>query len=324
MPRSHPLELPATGNLWRTEQLLGLGYGPRAIKSFLDSGSLVRLRYGCYIRASLWAAQSTPVRSRQLIFAHAHGTLTTSSGAFLYSHTSAARLHRLHLWDVENTIHILQHVRPSTERHGRDVRCHTRPFGEHEVSVLHGLRATALERTVADCAMLLNYRQSLIVLDHALRLGADPDVLQAMADSLDGRRGIRTFRKALGIADSRSESAGETLSRELILRLRIKVPELQVEVTSRAGRHRLDLAWKEEKVALEFDGKTKYFDYKPTPEVLFQERRREKALAEEGWRFVRVEWKDLFREHEFKARLLRALAGREPSRAPTSPRARPS
>jgi len=33
-------------------------------------------------------------------------------------------------------------------------------------------------------------------------------------------------------------------------------------------------------------------------------------LVEEGWRFVRVEWKDLFREQEFKHRLLRALAGR--------------
>ena len=84
----------------------------------------------------------------------------------------------------------------------------------------------------------------------------------------------------------------------------------QFEVSSRAGRHRLDFAWKEEMVALEFDGKTKYFDYRPTPEVIFEERRREKALEEEGWRFVRVEWKDLFREQEFKSRILRALAGR--------------
>jgi len=302
-------ELPATGNLWRTEQLLELGYGPRAIASLLDSGALVRMRYGCYLRASLWTAQSPRVRSRQLIFAHAHGTLTTSSGAFVYSHTSAARLHRLHLWDVDNVIHVLQHGRPSNERHGKDVRCHTRPFGEQDVTMVGGLRATTLERTAADCAMMLNYRQSLIVVDHALQLGADPGVMQAMADSLDGHRGIRTFRKALLNGDCRSESAGETLTRELISRLQIKPPELQVEVSSRAGRHRLDFAWKEEKLALEFDGKTKYFDYRPTPDVLFQERRREKALTEEGWRFIRVEWKDLFREHEFKNRLLRALAG---------------
>ena len=317
MPHHNTPVLPPTGNIWRTDQLLELGYGSRSIRSLLDSGSLVRLRYGCYLRASVWNAQSRRVRSRQLIHAHAHGTRTTSTGAFVYSHTSAARLHRLYLWNVDDLIHILQPVRPSNERHGKDVRCHTRPFSDHDVTVVDGLRTTSLERTVADCAMMLSYRQGLVVMDHALRMGADRARLQMMADSLDGHRGIRTFRRVLVTADARSESPGETLTRELILRLKIRPPELQVEVTSRIGNHRLDLAWKEEKVALEFDGKAKYFDYKPTDEVLFEERRREKALTEDGWRFVRVEWKDLFNEAEFKNRVLRALAGR--SRNPHAP-----
>jgi very-short-patch-repair endonuclease len=313
MPQITIPALPTTGDLWRTEQLLDLGYSSRVIKSLVVSGALVRLRYGCYIRASLWNAQTRRARSRQLIHAHAHGSRTTSTGGFVYSHTSSARLHRLSLWDVDDVIHLLQRVRPSSERHGRDVRCHTRPFTEHDVTLVSGLRATSLERTAADCAMMLNYRQALIVMDHALRLGADRTSLQTMAATLDGRRGIRTFRRVLETADLRSESPGETLARELILRLKIKAPEPQVEVTSRAGRHRLDLAWKQEKVALEFDGKTKYFDYKPTAEVLFQERRREKALMEEGWIVLRVEWKDLFHEQEFKNRLLRVLAGRPPA-----------
>jgi very-short-patch-repair endonuclease len=310
MPHHDPPALPPTGNLWRTDQLLDLGYGSRSIRSLLDSGSLVRLRYGCYLRASVWDAQSPRTRSRQLIYAHAHGTRTTSTGLFVYSHTSAARLHRLHLWNVDNLIHILQRVQPSSERHGKDVKCHTRPFSDHEVTVLRGLRVTSLERTAADCAMMLTYRQALIVMDHALRLGADRSLLQAMAGSLDGRRGVRTFRRALEGADARSESPGETLTRELILRLKIKPPTPQVEVTSAIGRHRLDFAWKKEKVALEFDGKLKYFDFKPTAEVLYEERRREKALTEEGWRFLRIEWKDLFNEARFKDRVLQALAGR--------------
>lgn len=91
-------------------------------------------------------------------------------------------------------------------------------------------------------------------------------------------------------------------------RLRIPAPEPQVEVLTRLGLFRLDFAWRERKLALEFDGKTKYFDYRPTAEVIFEERRREKALSENGWRFIRVEWKDLFREQEFKNLILRALA----------------
>lgn len=58
MPPNSTPELPASGNLWRTEQLLDLGYSARAIKLLTDSGALVRVRYGCYIRASLWNTQS--------------------------------------------------------------------------------------------------------------------------------------------------------------------------------------------------------------------------------------------------------------------------
>lgn len=307
MTPSQPPSLPEKGNLWRTDQLHSHGLNSRAIQLLVRHGKLVRLRYGCYIRATLWQKQSAWLRSTQLIHAHAHGTLTTSAGDFVYSHTSAARLHRLFLWNVDDLIHLLLRVRPSSERLGKDVRGHTRPFDETDVVTIGNLRVTSLERTVVDCATLLNYKQALVIMDHALRLGADRALLQAMADALDGRRGVRNLRKALVNADPRSESAGETLCRELISRLKLPMPEPQVEVQSRAGRHRLDFAWREAKVALEFDGEVKYFDFKPTAEVIFQERRREKALSEDGWRFVRVEWKHLFREQEFKNRILNAL-----------------
>jgi very-short-patch-repair endonuclease len=299
--------LPDKNDLWRTGQLHESGLNSRAIKLLLRHGMLVRLRYGCYIRASVWDKQSAPVRSKQLIHAHAHGTLTTSAGDFIYSHTSAARLHGLFLWNVDDLIHVLLRVRPSNERLGKDVRGHTRPYTEADVVMVGNFRATSLERTVVDCAMMLSYRQALVLMDHALRLGADRTMLDAMAEGLPGRRGIRNLRMALNDADPRSESAGETLTRELIVRLNLPRPEAQVEVNSRAGWHRLDFAWKAKKVALEFDGKVKYFEYKPTDEVVFQERRREKAFTEDGWHFIRVEWKDLFREEEFKNRILTAL-----------------
>ena len=306
--RAVPLPaLPSTGNMWRTAQLHENGLNSRAIKLLLKHGKLVRLRYGCYIRGELWDRQSATLRSLQLIYAHAYGTLTTSSGDYVYSHTSAARLHGLFLWDVDDVVHILLRVRPSNERLGPDVCGHTMPYTDADLMVMGNLRVTSLERTVVDCAMMLNYQQALVLMDHALRLGADLSLIHDMAEGFQGRRGIRNLRKALANADPRSESAGETLTRELISRLKLPAPEPQVEVTTRAGRYRLDFAWKEKKVALEFDGKTKYFDYKPTADVLFLERQRENALTEDGWKFVRVKWQDLFREQEFKVRILTAL-----------------
>ncbi len=259
-PFQAPLpQLPETGNLWRTDQLHERGLNSRAIRLLLRHRKLVRLRYGCYLRAALWDKQSATMRSRQLIHAHAHGTLTTSRGEFVYSHTSAARLHGLFLWNVDDLIHILLRVRPSSERLGKDVSGHTRPYTEADIQAIGKLRCTTLERTVVDCAMMLRYRQALVLMDHGLRLGADRALMEAMAERLAGRRGIRNLRLALINADPRSESAGETLTRELIARLNLPMPEAQLEVHSRAGRHRLDFAWKEEKVALEFDGKVKYF-----------------------------------------------------------------
>lgn len=299
--------LPSTGNLWRTGQLHEKGLNSRAIKLLLRHGKLVRLRYGCYIRGDLWDKQTAATRSKQLIQAHAHGTLTTSTGDFVYSHTSAARLHGLFLWNVDDLIHLLLRVSPSSERLGKDVRGHTQPYTESDVVKIGNLRVTSLERTVVDCAMVLSYQQALVLVDHALRLGADKTLMEAMAEGLPGRRGIRNLRMALLNADSRSESAGETLTRELLARLNLPMPEPQVVVESRVGQYRLDFAWKEKKVALEFDGKTKYFDYRPTAEVLYQERQRENALIEDGWTFVRVKWRDLFREQEFKSRILTAL-----------------
>ncbi len=273
----------------------------------MERGELHRLRYGCYIRGSKWKALGPASQAKERIRAHAHGTLTTSTGGFVYSHLSAARLHGLFIWGVDDKVHILHPARPSSDRWGKDVRGHTEAFSEDDVAVVGGLRATTLERTIYDSARMLSYPKALVIVDHGLRIGADRNKLTALVVNSAGKRGIRTLRKALDNSDPRSESAGETLTRELIQRLSIRPPQPQFEVQSRAGRHRMDFAWKEEKLALEFDGRTKYFDFKPTDEVIFQERRREKALVEEGWRFIRIEWKDLFQERSFKERILREL-----------------
>ena len=302
-------ELPAGMDLWRTDELHEAGFNHRKIAALVRSGAIRRLRRGCYIRGSTWAAQKPWLRSLQLIAAHAHGTLSTSSGGLVYSHTSAARLHGLFLWDVGDKVHITTQTTASTTSHGNDVVPHTRPLAKIGAVFVKGMPCTTLEQTVVDCCLMLNYKQALVLMDHALRKGADVSKLQEMCASLAGRNGVLTLRRALENADARSESPGETLTRELLQRLRIEPPDLQVKVASTEGHHRLDFAWKEKKVALEFDGKVKYFDYAPTAEVIYQERQREKALTELGWKFIRIKWQQLFREQEFKTTVLRVLRG---------------
>jgi very-short-patch-repair endonuclease len=302
-----PVRLPARENLWRTGQLLQCGLNSREIAQLVRDGALVRLRRGCYARGEWWAGLNAAGRRRQLIYAHAHGTHTTSAGGFVYSHTSGASLLSLYLWGVNDTVHLTQATCPSGISHGQGVVAHTRRLSSREITFVDGLPCTSLERTVVDCCLMFNVRQALILVDHAARLGADMALLRDYCTALAGRNGVVALRRALELMDGRSESAGETLTRELIQRLRIPPPELQYVVRTPLGEHRLDFAWPRQKVALEFDGRTKYFNYRPTDEVIFAERRREKALMEQGWTFVRIEWKDLFQEREFKYRLLRAL-----------------
>lgn len=299
--------LPETGVLWRTEELLDRGFSARQIRQLSQAGAVLRLRRGCYVRGSYWATLCKGAASRCRIEAYAHRTLTSSTGSYVFSHTTAARLHRLFLWQVDNTIHLTMPFLPSSGSHARDVKTHTRSLAADDVVEVEGHRVTSLERSAVDSCLILNRAQGLILMDHALRLGARREALELQCMQLCGTSGVATLRKVLALADPLSESPGETLARDFIRRVRLPAPVLQFKVRSRLGTSRLDFAWPERRVALEFDGRIKYFDYAPTAEVIFAERQREKALIELGWRFVRIEWRDLFRERELKARLIKAL-----------------
>lgn len=139
--------------------------------------------------------------------------------------------------------------------------------------------------------------------------------MESIVTALANHKGIGNARRVVANASHLSESPGETLALDTLRSLRIPMPEQQVRVSSRLGDYRLDFAWRELKAALEFDGKVKYFNYEPTSTVLFEERRREKALVELGWTFLRIEWADLFREAELKERILAHLRRAEARRA---------
>lgn len=298
---------PKTQVAFRTAQLRDAGLGPRAIRRLVEDGTLLRLRQGSYVRSSWWARLSESGRRRNRILLHSFATLTTSAKGYVYSHASAASLHGLYLWNVDEQVHVTQATKPSRAGCGKDTTIHTRALADGDVVELGRTKVTSLERTVIDCALTLPYKQALIIADHALRLGASLPKLLAAAGKLANHRGIRTLRKVLRFADPRSESPGETLTRDLLRELLLETPELQLWITTRLGRHRVDFAWVKRRVVLEFDGKGKYFDYRPTDEALYRERKREVALIEAGWTVLRIEWKDLFDEAAFKSRVLAAL-----------------
>lgn len=301
--------IPAGKQLWRTRELLEAGLNDRHIQALVRDKALERVRRGCFriVDKSEEPPSEDTLRRRQLE-AHQHGILSTSKGRMVYSHTSAACLQELNLWRVEQQIHVTQEFAISAHGHGFDVQSHRFALPQDQIVVIDGFRTTSVERTVVDCARILSHQRGLIVADHALGKGADRSKITQILKSLAGHRGISRARDVMENASGLSESPGETLTRHFFISANLPMPVEQFVVQTRLGSHRLDFALPELKLAFEFDGKTKYFDYQPTSDALFQERRREKALTEMGWQFLRIEWADLFRETELKARVLAAIA----------------
>ncbi|MFC8302873.1 hypothetical protein ACFUCV_04215 [Specibacter sp. NPDC057265] len=298
---------PATRVAWRTVHFHEAGFSDRAIGRLVAAGALMRIHYGTYVRRSHWDLLSVEAQERTFIVLHDFGTRGRTAAGFIYSHASAARLHRLKLWRADKLLHITQTTKPSSTGCNARTRIHTAPLAPCDVTAIAALRVTTLERTVVDCCLTMSYKQGLIVADDALRRGASLPLLQHMAAGLPRHRGVRNLRKVLAHADGRSESPGETLTRDLLRELGIEPPLLQHWIDTRRGRYRVDFAWPRKRVVLEFDGRVKYFDYGPTDEAVFLERKRERALMEAGWKVLRIEWKDLFNEGAFRARVLAAL-----------------
>lgn len=116
----------------------------------------------------------------------------------------------------------------------------------------------------------------------------------------------------IALADARSESVAETLTRLVLVQNNLKGFVPQYQVILGGERFRVDFAWEQEKLILEFDGELKYSGrYGEPTEVIRAERRREKALTNAGWRVIRVNWPMVTRDPDALVALVRGeLAAR--------------
>jgi very-short-patch-repair endonuclease len=87
---------------------------------------------------------------------------------------------------------------------------------------------------------------------------------------------------------------------------------LQLEVRSAAGGlvGRCDFAWEQQRLVGEFDGRIKYGRLlrqgQHPGDAVFEEKRREDAIRDEGWGVLRWVWSDLQVPHRLAARVRRA------------------
>lgn len=290
-------------------QLASAGFDDRVLTAAVRNGLLVRLRRGAYIRQAEWQAAKPWERDRLLITAHYEST----GGQARYSHVSAARLHGCRVWKSSPLIHVTTAYSNSRSSAGMDVQTHQLPLTDGELMSLwttdgRELLTTSLDRMVLDCARILPLEEAAVIGDHALQKGAGMESMRRLLGESHTKRGSRRALDLLDVLDGRSESAGETRTRLLLHAFGLHNFTPQVEIPTREGLFRADFADSEAQVIIEFDGRAKYTDYRPTEDVLIAERGRENVLQELGWAFFRINWKQLERPGELRQRLFAFMA----------------
>lgn len=130
------------------------------------------------------------------------------------------------------------------------------------------------------------------------------DRLRRTAAARTGRGCART-RDALRLADGLAESPPETWLRLLVLRAGLPSPVAQHVVRGPDGRFvaRVDFAWPERRVALEYDGL-----WHAEAGQFVRDRRRMDALADAGWRVTFATAADRRAPADLLARLTRLTA----------------
>jgi len=112
------------------------------------------------------------------------------------------------------------------------VHVHVSPLRPDEIVSVGDLPVTSVARTVVDLARTVPFEAAVVAADAALarRLVSSADLALMLVRCI-GWRGSPAARRAIGFADDRAESVGETRSRVAIARAGLPAPVPQWEVT---------------------------------------------------------------------------------------------
>ena len=262
----------------------------------LRSGEWVRVRRGAYLPAEKMppVGSSAPQDERRIHLARVAAVSAQSRSKLTISHDSAALVLGAFLWRCPSRVHVTQQVSASSTR-AADIVRHKGLLRSDEMVVRSGIQVTSPVRTLVDCLTTMPALAGLVVADALLALGVDrADGASALAER-GSCNGVRVARLVLEAADAGAESPGESRLRFLVWASGLPRPETQVRVSTHLGDYWADLGWERWRVLLEYDGMVKYQgsrDGAPS-DALFREKRRQDAIAEAGYRMVRVTKYDL-------------------------------
>jgi len=300
-------------------ELIDAGVTDRALARLVRTGELHRLRRGAFTTGMQWEAAEASARHAML----ARAVLKQARTDVVLGHVSALPEYGAPTWGLPlDVVHLIRKDRRAGRKE-RGVRQHQGMLLPGDVVVRNGVEVTSPDRTPLDITTVAGIEASLVVMNYFLHAGhATPEGLRARYELM--RQDPFTLRTdlVLRLAVSRIESVGESRTVYLCWRHGVPAPVPQWVVYDEGGRivARLDLAWPELKVWLEFDGREKYLKYlkegETVVDAVLREKERESRIAElTGWRCIRITWADLQHPERTAARIIDVL--RRSSAAPS-------
>lgn len=280
-----------------------------ALRRRARAGELRRVMPNMYAPCEYWTSLKQPERSLHVV-----RTLHKRHPQWIFAGVTAATVHGFeHQWSLhDGTVTIVSRTSGAMVGRGA-VR---RLYGpDAAVEVAGGIPVTVRARTVADCALLLDFRHALPIADSALRMGVPAcDILDICRDA---HHDCTPIFRVLTHADPRSDNGGESFARGTILDSSLAIPDIQVPFTDPlTGRsYRADFAWRLSNgtfIVAEFDGTDKYVDPSMTDgksvrRVVQDEREREDALRRANVsNIVRFTFDDVIRRGPLLNKLIAA------------------
>ena len=276
------------GHVCGATDLRALGLDHHDVYLLVTQGELVRLRRGAFVDGSVWRTSATwerhELRARAVLRALGPET------AVALSHHSALAVHGIGVYGVDDRVHLCRTDDGRSRQDGLLV-IHRRVPSEQLVEVRTGWSVT-IALACAEVAAHFGVEAGLVSAEAALRerrtTRAD---LEGAARTLGAAKGCHAATRVAELASAKSESAGESRTRWLLLTLGYQPPQQQAEIADEHGLlvARVDFLFRAEKVIVEFDGMLKYTD----PSALRREKVREDRLRELGYEVVRLTWADL-------------------------------
>ena len=294
-------------------EAIALGYKDQDLARAVRLNVLHRVRHGSYVFIDLWEPLSTNERHAL----RAMAALRTARTPLVCSHTTAAVLHRAPIWELPlEDVHVTRRDRRSGRRE-TGLAQHRGLLLPTDIVDLDGTCVTSPTRTALDLTTMVDVEHCLPVLDHFLHTGqSTKSELRRGAKAMSLWSGTLHTDLAIALANPRCESLGESRTSHMLWRNGVVAPETAYEIHDATGRllYRLDFAWPELGVFLEFDGKEKYLKYLRPGEtvvdaVLREKKREERICRLTGWRCIRITWADLYHPEKTVAYINSVLAG---------------